>query len=101
MQQIDAEGYLIEPDTWDESFARKTAQTLGIMLDERHWEALRFMRECQAEKGVTPDVRFVIRHLAETYDADRNLIFELFPYGYAGQACRIAGMKRPRAWSTG
>ncbi|MGC2048350.1 MAG: sulfite reductase subunit gamma, partial [Gallionella sp.] len=23
------------------------------------------------------------------------------PYGYVKQACRIAGMKRPRGWSTG
>jgi len=29
------------------------------------------------------------------------LVFELFPYGYVKQACKIAGMKKPRAWSTG
>lgn len=28
-------------------------------------------------------------------------LFELFSYGYLGQACKIAGMRRPRAWSTG
>jgi tRNA 2-thiouridine synthesizing protein E len=28
-------------------------------------------------------------------------MFELFPYGYVKQACKIAGMKKPRAWSTG
>lgn len=31
----------------------------------------------------------------------RNRLFELFPYGYIGQACKIAGMKRPWGWSTG
>lgn len=31
----------------------------------------------------------------------KKLIFELFPYGYVKQACKIAGMMRPRAWSTG
>jgi sulfur relay (sulfurtransferase) DsrC/TusE family protein len=31
----------------------------------------------------------------------RNAVFELFPYGYVKQACKIAGMKRPRGWSTG
>jgi len=30
-----------------------------------------------------------------------KLIFELFPYGYVKQACKIAGMKRPRTSSTG
>jgi len=33
-------------------------------------------------------------------DAQKKL-FELFPYGYVKQACKIAGMRRPRAWSTG
>jgi len=28
-------------------------------------------------------------------------VFDLFPYGYVKQACKIAGMKKPRAWSTG
>ena len=26
---------------------------------------------------------------------------EYYPYGYVKQACKIAGMRRPRAWSTG
>jgi len=30
-----------------------------------------------------------------------NDLFVLFPYGYVKQACKIAGMRRPRAWSTG
>ncbi|HEX7454933.1 MAG TPA: TusE/DsrC/DsvC family sulfur relay protein, partial [Gallionella sp.] len=46
--------------------------------------------------------RHVMKHLAEQLGtASRNAIFELFPYGYVKQACKIAGMKRPRAWSTG
>lgn len=41
-------------------------------------------------------------HLAQHVDGDgRSRLFELFPYGYVAQACKIAGMKRPRAWSTG
>ena len=28
-------------------------------------------------------------------------LFQLFPYGYVQQACKIAGMQKPRAWSTG
>ncbi len=31
----------------------------------------------------------------------RKRLFDLFPYGYVGQACKIAGIKRPRGWSTG
>jgi tRNA 2-thiouridine synthesizing protein E len=61
-----------------------------------------FMREQQQEHQVTPDARHVMRHLEQRYPGQgRKRLFELFPYGYVAQACKIAGMKRPRAWSTG
>ena len=49
-----------------------------------------------------PDVRHVMKHLEKRLGSEsRNAVFELFPYGYVKQACKIAGMKRPRGWSTG
>ncbi|MDO9465786.1 MAG: TusE/DsrC/DsvC family sulfur relay protein, partial [Thiobacillus sp.] len=51
---------------------------------------------------VIADARFVIKHLGERYGRDaQKKLFELYPYGYVKQACKIAGMRRPRAWSTG
>lgn len=98
---VDADGYLVDPDAWDEAFALETAAALGIEMTEEHWAVVRFMREEREKRGVTPDARHVMRHLSETRGASRNRLFELFPYGYPGQACRIAGMRRPRVWSTG
>lgn len=97
----DEEGYLIEPHLWTEHIARELAQTEQIELTEIHWEVLHFMRAYYADHQVAPDARFVIRHLTQTHGEDRNALFRLFPYGYVKQACKIAGMKRPRAWSTG
>ncbi len=102
LPEVDAEGYLIEPMDWNEAVASELARQENIELTEAHWDALRFMREYYAEHQIAVDVRHVIKHLAAKYGPDsRNLIFELFPYGYVKQACKIAGMKRPRAWSTG
>lgn len=102
MPEVDAEGYLIEPQDWNEDIARELARQENIELTDAHWDALRFMREYYAEHQIAVDVRHVIKHLGSKYGPDsRNLIFELFPYGYVKQACKIAGMKRPRAWSTG
>jgi dissimilatory sulfite reductase related protein len=99
---IDEEGYLIDPADWNEQLARILARQENIELGDEHWVAIHFMRDFYQEHQVIPDVRFVTRHLAEFYGVPaRNLIFELFPYGYVKQACRIAGMKRPRGWSTG
>lgn len=102
LPEVDAEGYLIEPGDWNEQVATELAQQENIELTEDHWDVLRFMREYYAEHQIAVDVRHVIKHLAEKHGPEsRNLVFELFPYGYVKQACKIAGMKRPRAWSTG
>jgi len=99
---LDAEGYLVEPAEWNEAVALELAKRAGIFMEEDHWDVVRFMRSYYEERQIAADVRHVIKHLAERYGSDaRNRIFELFPYGYVAQACKIAGMKRPRGWSTG
>ncbi len=102
--ELGDEGYLANPQDWDEDIARQLAEGEGIELTDEHWKVLRFMREYHAEHGVAADARFVIKFLADEagYGAQaRARLFQLFPYGYVKQACKIAGMKRPRAWSTG
>jgi len=99
---IDDEGYLVEPLEWNEEQAQSFARQESIQLTEDHWDVIRFMRDYYQEHQVAPDARFVIKHLSDRMGAgSRNRLFELFPYGYVKQACKIAGMRRPRAWSTG
>jgi tRNA 2-thiouridine synthesizing protein E len=99
---FDEDGYLFEPSAWTEEIAVAIARAEGIELGEEHWDVIRFMRESYEGRQVAPDARDVVRYLVERLGPEgRNRLFELFPYGYPGQACRIAGMKRPRAWSTG
>ena len=98
---IDDEGYLVDPADWNENLSRVMARQENIELGDAHWVAIHFMRDFYQEHQVIPDVRFVARHLAERLGGSRNLVFELFPYGYVKQACKIAGMRRPRGWSTG
>lgn len=101
----DAEGYLVDPETWDEAIARELAQEEGLGLNDEFWPILRFMREYWRERQVAPDVRHVIEFLSSTQAMEKKKakehLFHLFPHGYVQQACKIAGMMRPRAWSTG
>jgi len=101
----DNEGYLMDPEQWDESVACTLAADEGIELDEAYWPVLNFMHDYWSRHRVAPDVRHVVDFLVreqgfEKKTAKRHL-FRLFPYGYVKQACKIAGMQRPRAWSTG
>lgn len=100
--KTDVEGYLVEPQEWSETLAEEFAGQENIQLTADHWDIIHFMRAYYDEHQVIPDVRHVTKHLAPRLGkASRNKLFELFPYGYVKQACRIAGMKRPRGWSTG
>ena len=102
LPDVGDEGYLNDPNTWNVEIADEFARQENIELTDEHWDAINFMRHYYAEHQVAPDVRHVMKHLAERSGPEsRNRIFELFPYGYVKQACKIAGMKRPRAWSTG
>ena len=102
--EIDAEGYLINPDDWNETIAEQLATGEGVTLSNEHWQVLRFMRDYYDAHQVAADARFTIKFMAEEMGYGRkarNYLFQLFPYGYVQQACKIAGMKRPRGWSTG
>ena len=102
MPTVDDEGYLLDPDQWTEEWAAQQAHLLNLSLDDDHWFVIRFMRDWYQEHQVTPDARHAMRRLEQRYQTrGRQRMFELFPYGYVAQACKIAGMKRPRAWSTG
>ncbi|MBU6443076.1 MAG: TusE/DsrC/DsvC family sulfur relay protein [Alphaproteobacteria bacterium] len=99
------EGYLLDPASWDEQIAGALATEEDIALGDEHWRVLRFMREYWNEHQVAPDVRHVTGFLADALHVDKKIakeqLFQLFPYGYVKQACKIAGMMRPLAWSTG
>ncbi len=85
---LDVDGYLVDPSEWSENWARATADAMNLTLTDEHWQAIRFMRKFYDERQVAPDARFVMRHLSETRGAPRNRLFELFPFGYPGQACK-------------
>lgn len=102
---VDEQGFLSDPESWDAAVAEEFARRQGLTLTEAHWAVIGFMRDFLAQNGVAPDARFTFRFLeqwsAPSTRSGRDLFFELFPYGYVSQACKIAGLRQPRAWSTG
>lgn len=102
---LDEQGFLVDPEEWDADVAMALAEQQGVVLTTDHWDVISYMRTFLAEHGIAADARFVMHFLDERAatqgKSGRDLLFELFPYGYVGQACRISGMRQPRAWSTG
>jgi TusE/DsrC/DsvC family sulfur relay protein len=93
----DVEGYVVNPEDWNEALALELAREEGLELTERYWPILHFMRDYWQEHEVAPDVRHVTRQLVEVYGYDKKAakqrLFDLFPYGYVKQACKIAGAR--------
>ena len=102
---VDEHGYLTDPEKWSRDFAEHAAAAEGVALTERHFEVVAFMREWREQHGVSPDQRFVLKFLGHgsglTKAEAKEKLYALFPQGYVKQACKIAGMLQPRAWSTG
>ncbi|MCG6871689.1 MAG: TusE/DsrC/DsvC family sulfur relay protein [Gammaproteobacteria bacterium] len=100
----DSEGYLSDPGDWEPEVAEALAREAELELTQEHWQVLSFMRSYFEQHGIAADARFVLKYLDTEKGLGRGArryLYELFPYGYVQQACKIAGMKRPRAWSVG
>ena len=99
------EGYLTDPDDWDKDVALALAATENVELTDEYWQVFDAMREFYKENGTIPDVRHTTKGMLDLFDVNKKeakaKLFKMFPYGYVKQACKIAGMRRPRGWSTG
>jgi len=96
--ETDEEGYLVNLSDWDESVANEIAKTEGIDMSENHWEVVNFLREYYEEFQIAPAVRVLTKAIGKKLGADKGnsqYLYELFPYGPAKQACKIAGLPKP------
>ena len=88
--QIGGEGFLLEPDQWDENFAEGMAPQVKIhdTLSNQHWAIIHYIRKVFVEEGRCPLIYEVCRenklHLTD--------LQRLFPTGYQRGACRVAGI---------
>ncbi len=102
---IDAHGYITDQHKWTKDFAQFVAASEDITLTPDHFDVIDYIRNSEKEHGVMPDVRHVLKWISKRDGVNKSgaksVLYGLFPYGYVKQAIKIAGMKQPRAWSTG
>jgi TusE/DsrC/DsvC family sulfur relay protein len=91
--EINEEGFLKQPETWDERIAAALAlHEEGIeQLTDDHWSVVRYIREYYLEKNLAPMVRKVCKNTGFKLAH----IFDLFPSGPAKGACKVAGLPKP------
>ena len=90
---VDAEGFLIDPEQWNEQIAAAIAGANGIPeLTERHWLVVRFMRDRYLQTGNAPS----IRSLGKESGVPIKELYQLFPKGPAKLAAKIGGIPKPK-----
>jgi dissimilatory sulfite reductase related protein len=91
--EVDAEGFMLDADQWNEEIAEELAHLSGIPeLTERHWLVIRYMRETYLATGNAP----TIRTLGKESGVPVKELYELFPKGPAKLSAKIGGIPKPR-----
>ncbi len=90
--EVDEDGFMQEPEGWDERVALALASTEGVNeLTDDHWKVVHYLRDYYQQFGVAP----MIRKLCKQTGFKLKEIYELFPSGPAKGACKVAGLPKP------
>ncbi len=96
--EADEEGYITDIGAWNKDIADLIAKDEDIDMTDEHWEVVNFLREYYEEYQVAPAVRVLTKAVKKKLGPDKGnsgYLYELFPYGPAKQACKIAGLPKP------
>jgi len=89
--EVDEDGFLQEPERWNEEVAKDFAGTEAVAeLTEGHWKVINYIRGYYVEFGIAP----MIRKLCKETGYKLKEIYELFPSGPAKGACKLAGLPK-------
>jgi TusE/DsrC/DsvC family sulfur relay protein len=94
----DEEGYLLNLGDWNKDLAAVIAVVEEIRMDDDHWEVVTFLRDYYEEYQIAPAVRVLTKAVKKSMGPEKGnseYLYQLFPYGPAKQACKIAGLPKP------
>lgn len=90
--ELDAEGFLLNPDQWTPEIAAEIARENGIELNDKHWQVIDFCRRSNAEKGTPPTVRGITKGTG----LSTKEMYQLFPKGPGILASKLSGLSKPK-----
>jgi len=95
----DEEGFLLYTEDWTPELADQLAREEGFILEGERREIVMYIRDYFESRQSVPEARTVLKHMKQIWGEDRatrKYLYQLFPRGYGQQACKIAGMRKPR-----
>ncbi len=106
MIETDEEGYLVNPDDWDEDVALALIAQHEAdghkKVTETGWELIRYFREYYEDRMMHPSMHRILvdREKVESKvfndeKSYREFLYELFPHGPVNMLCKLAGLPKP------
>jgi TusE/DsrC/DsvC family sulfur relay protein len=95
----DEEGFLLDTDDWHTGLIAPLAEEAGLELTPERQELVYYIRTYFETNCSVPEARTLLKHMKAIWGnerATRRYLYQLFPHGYGQQACKIAGMRKPR-----
>ena len=90
--EVDEDGFIQDPDAWDEAVAAALAKTEGVdQMSEKHWKLVNYLRNYFVQFQMAP----MVRKLCKETGVPLNEVYALFPSGPAKGACKVAGLPKP------
>lgn len=90
--EIDEDGFLVDPDDWNEDVVAAFAALEDVEeVTEDHWKVINYLRDYFKQFGIAP----MIRKMCKDTGLTLKQIYDLFPSGPAKGACKLAGLPKP------
>jgi tRNA 2-thiouridine synthesizing protein E len=93
-------GYLLNAADWNEKVAETIAQKEGLVLTQRHWDLIHYLRdEFFNHNENQPNTRTIVKAMQQLWDdksVDAKTVYDLFPLDPSKQGGRISGLPESR-----
>jgi TusE/DsrC/DsvC family sulfur relay protein len=96
--EADEEGYLLDISAWNTELAELIASNENIEMSDDAWEIVNILRNYYEEYQIAPAIRVLTKAVKKKLGVEKGnsmYLYELFPYGPAIQASKIAGLPKP------
>lgn len=104
--ETDPEGYLINPDDWDEDVAEAMAleqcECDHVTLTDDHWGLIQYFRDYYESQKTHPSMHELVMNLGKQHGrhfherkAYEEYLYTLFPHGPVPGLCKLAGLQKP------
>ena len=90
--EVNNEGFLSNPDDWDEQLGAEFARLIGVAMSDEHWKLVQFLRDDYKAQGETP----TLRRVSTQTGLPVKQLFTMFPGKPAKKMSYVAGVPKPK-----